>query len=276
MFCTQCGRQLKGNQKFCTNCGSSVELVASPTATSHATEPAPPPINVGRPPASRSSPAFAEAPTTVATSEFARPVPVASVKPPKVEGGAKRSDQTAAPRKATSPLLMWGGIVALALVVAVAVILFFRSSVKPTVSDEQIEKSIQTRFFVDPNLRRCAIAVRSQNGVVTIAGYINSSSDRSTASQIALRQPGVKKVVDNLAFSPPPMQFPTQRVQTEADSSSPSQAGSVKTVMVAGNRPWTDTEVDLSAGETVSVNASGNVRFSAGAPAVDPSVVSHN
>ena len=165
---------------------------------------------------------------------------------------------------------MWGGIGGLALVVAVAVILLVRSSVQPTVSDEQIEKSIQTQFFVDPNLKRCAIAVRSQNGVVTIAGYINSSSDRSTASQIVLRQPGVKKVVDNLVFTPPPMQFPTQQVQTETVSSSPSQAGSVKTVTVAGNRPWTDTGVDLSAGETVSVNASGSVSFSRGGQAIGP------
>jgi len=270
MFCTQCGRQLKENQKFCTNCGSSVKLVASPAASSHAAGPEPPPINVGRPPAFRSSPVPAEAPATVAVSEFPRPTPVATIRPPQVEVGPGKSGQVSAPRKAVSPLLMWGGIGGLALVVAVAVILSVHSSVQPTVSDEQIEKSIQTQFFVDPNLKRCAIAVRSQNGVVTIAGYINSSSDRSTASQIVLRQPGVKKVVDNLVSTPPPMQFPTEQIQTEAVSSSPSHAGSVKTVTVAGNRPWTDTGVDLSAGETVSVNASGSVSFSRGGQAIGP------
>jgi hypothetical protein len=89
MFCTQCGKQLKEYQKFCTNCGLSVQPAASPTSTSHATVPEPPPITVGRPSTSRSSPASAEAPANVATSEIPRPVPVASLKPPKVAVGRK-------------------------------------------------------------------------------------------------------------------------------------------------------------------------------------------
>jgi hypothetical protein len=39
---------------------------------------------------------------------------------------------------------------------------------------------------------------------------------------------------------------------------------------VIGNRPWTDTGVDLNAGEAVSVNASGNISFSRGGQAIGP------
>jgi len=84
MFCARCGRQLRENQKFSTNCGSSVELVASPNATPYATQPAAPPIKLGRPP-------------------------------------SFRFDHNASSRKANSPLLMRGGIGALAVRATVSV-----------------------------------------------------------------------------------------------------------------------------------------------------------
>ncbi|MGA2980966.1 MAG: serine/threonine-protein kinase [Terriglobales bacterium] len=41
-------------------------------------------------------------------------------------------------------------------------------------------------------------------------------------------------------------------------------------IKVPGSQPWTDTGVDLRAGDTLSISASGNVRFSAEIPSVGP------
>jgi hypothetical protein len=159
------------------------------------------------------------------------------------------------------------------LVAAVTVIFYLKSGHQATVPDAEIEKSIQTRLAADPDLAKYAVTVRSENGIVTLTGFVGNVSDRSAASRIVLQQPGVKTMVDDLVLTTP-SQSSTAEAQTESqgasESNSPSQSASVKTIIVEGKRPWTDTGIDLSAGDSVSVNASGNITFSRGGQAIGP------
>jgi hypothetical protein len=261
MFCTECGTELKENQKFCTNCGSSVEVRKTATA-------APSPIlgassvTVSRQPASRSSSApaveAASTPGSVAPVKLAGPVAVPTVTPPRIAGGATEPAKTAAPRRGISPLLLWAGVGGLAVVAVVTVLLFvhFRNQ-PPRVSDVEIEKSVQAKFSADPDISKCTVVVRSQNGVVTLTGLVNKTSDRSTADGIARQQPGVRTVVDNLVLA------------TEGPGTG-TQSVSVKTAIVRGNQPWTSSGVLLDAGAVVAIAASGGVSMGAGWPLMSP------
>lgn len=270
MFCTQCGTKLKGDQKFCTNCGTSVGSV-TPLVAASRTAVATPPMAAGRPPTSRSSSALAaEIPVPIPTPEIPRPIPVASVKPPKSEVGQRQSDQTSASPKSPRPLLIWGVLGVVALVAAVTLLLYLRSAYETTVPDAEIEKSIQAKFAADPDLSKYAIAIRSQKGVVTLMGFVNKTSDRSTAARIVLQQHGVKTLVDDLVLTTTVEKSTVTQDQVATDFNGPTQAGSLKTVTVIGNRPWTDTGVDLNEGEAVSVNASGNISFSRRGQAIGP------
>jgi len=272
MFCTECGKQLKESQKFCTNCGSSVESVALLPPAARSAVPVPP-ITAGRPSASRSSSVPAESPAAVSVHEPPRPIPVAPPRPPRIEPQQQEPDRVLSTRKATHFPLVWVGVGLVVLVAAVTVILYLRFGHQATVPDAEIEKFIQTKFAADPDLSKYAITVRSENGIVTLTGIVGNASDRSTASHIVLQQPGVKTIVDDLVFTTP-SQSAASETQTESpgasESNSPSQTASVRTVVVEGKRPWTDTGIDLSVGDSVSVNAGGNVAFSRGGQAIGP------
>jgi hypothetical protein len=272
MFCTECGKQLKENQKFCTNCGSSVEDTASPHAASRAAIPASP-MTARKPAASRSSSAPAESPAAVSVHEAARPIPVAPLRPPRIQPEQKEPDRMLAPRKANRFQILWVGVGVVVFVAAVTVILYLRSGHLAKVPDAEIEKSIRAKFAADPDLSKYTIAVISENGIVTLTGVVSNASDRSAASRVVLQQPGVKTIVDDLVLTAS-SQSATSEVQTESqgvtESNSPNQAASVKTVVVEGKRPWTDTGIDLSVGDSVSVNASGNVSFSRGGQTIGP------
>lgn len=277
MFCTQCGRKLNENQKFCTNCGLSIELAASSTSASRTNISAPSPITAERRPASRSSSATAEVPAAVATSEVPGPIPVTPLDPPDVRVGPGKSGYVSAPRKAISPLLMWGGIGGLALVAAVAVILFLRSSGQQgAVPDTEIEKSIQAKFAADSDLGKCTIEVRSQKGVVTLTGLVNSSAERSTASRIVLEQPAVKTVVDNLVLATIPQLPAAEESQVNVETNSATSSHTVATIVVRGNRGWTPTGVFLNTGATDTVSASGGVSMGRGWPLMSPAGKSPN
>ena len=157
---------------------------------------------------------------------------------------------------------MWGGIGLVALVAAVTVILYLRSGHQTPVPDREIEKSIRAKFDVDPDLRKYAVNVKSENGVVTLTGFVDNVSDRSTASLIVLQQPGVKTVVDDLVLT---MATQTSAsAEDQADFGSATQSGSVRAITVPGNRPWTATGVFLDTGAVVKISASGGVSFSRG------------
>jgi len=160
-----------------------------------------------------SPPVRAEKPIAAKTISWQTPMlPGTLPKPSSQRQGSGRTTTRSRP----TPVLVWGGIIGCLLVVAVVAVVFLRSS-HPTVPDSQIEQSIRMQFATDPALRQCTIGVKSQDSVVTLAGYINSDSDRPNASRIALQQRGVRRVVDYLALTPK-FEIPTGPVTTGGTS----------------------------------------------------------
>jgi BON domain len=69
--------------------------------------------------------------------------------------------------------------------------------------DKAIVSNIDARFFQDPVLKRRAIRVDSQRGVVTLQGSVNTDLEKAAVERIASREVGVKKVVDQLGVIVP-------------------------------------------------------------------------
>jgi len=209
MFCTQCGTQLKENQRFCTNCGSAADIAASPTRVMQPHAPAPPSAAPSQQPPSPSSsaPAIAAAPpqppVTVPPAQIPRSVAATAATTPKIAAGAAELGKTAVPRQGTNPVLLWSLVGALVVVAVAAVLLLLHFRGQPALSDADIEKSLQTKIQADPTLSKDTIEVRCEKGVVTLTGFVNQLSDRSAVGSIVLQQPGVKTVVDNLVVSAP-------------------------------------------------------------------------
>lgn len=91
-------------------------------------------------------------------------------------------------------------------------------------SDAQIASDVQNKIFSDPNVQSRQISVQSANGVVTIAGNVNSEAERAAAANDAAQVEGVKTVVNNLqvqtaSATPPPM-----AEQEQAESTPPPAA----------------------------------------------------
>ena len=212
MFCTQCGTPLKENQKFCTNCGSrpEAEVTVLPRATSQPSRSAIPMAGASRVPVSTSSSAPAievtptQPPPSAAAVEAPRPVAVAAPAAPTMASGAGEFEKSAGSPNAVRRFLPWV-LAALGIVVVAGVFLYHRFSTStPSVSDADIIHSIQTRFAADPDLSKCTVEVKSQNGVVTLTGLVNRESDKTIAASTAGQQPGVKQVnVYGLVMSTP-------------------------------------------------------------------------
>jgi hypothetical protein len=69
------------------------------------------------------------------------------------------------------------------------------------VSDAAIVRNIKAAFFNDETLRKSAIEVTAQNGIVTLIGVVNTDSDKSNAVRIANQQQGVRQIVDQLVLA---------------------------------------------------------------------------
>jgi hypothetical protein len=64
-----------------------------------------------------------------------------------------------------------------------------------TISDSDIRGGILVRLSQEPTLRGIEFKVRVKNGVVTLQGRVQNNRQKGTAEQIAVSEPGVKKVV---------------------------------------------------------------------------------
>jgi osmotically-inducible protein OsmY len=65
-------------------------------------------------------------------------------------------------------------------------------------TDNDIQKDVVAELKAEPNLRNDDIAVGVRDGVVTLAGYVDSYADKWRAEQVASKVKGVKAVVNEL------------------------------------------------------------------------------
>jgi hypothetical protein len=70
------------------------------------------------------------------------------------------------------------------------------------VTDEIIIENINKKLLADSGLKSREILITSQNGVVTLAGTVNSQIEREEAERIAKSEKGVQQVQNQLAVSP--------------------------------------------------------------------------
>ena len=57
---------------------------------------------------------------------------------------------------------------------------------------------IQSKFFLDPDIKGSAINVNTSDGVVTLQGTVESATDKQSAEQIAKATDGVASVRNEL------------------------------------------------------------------------------
>src|SRR4051794_4435740 len=83
-------------------------------------------------------------------------------------------------------------------------------------SDGQIIGEVATKIQADPNLQTKAVAVQSQDGVVTLTGQVATEMERTAAANDAGQVAGVRTVVNNLtvasaAAAPAPVAPPVEQ-----------------------------------------------------------------
>ncbi|HEY6289957.1 MAG TPA: BON domain-containing protein [Terriglobia bacterium] len=68
----------------------------------------------------------------------------------------------------------------------------------PAANDQTITSDLQAKLFGDPVLKTHDIRVSTQNGVVTLAGSVDTDLEKAAVERFANQESGVKQVVDQL------------------------------------------------------------------------------
>lgn len=76
-----------------------------------------------------------------------------------------------------------------------------RRSTGVTVDDTWITTKIQSKYFLDPDVKGHDVNVDAQNGVVTLSGAVESERQKQVALDIARQTEGVARVVDKLSVT---------------------------------------------------------------------------
>ena len=196
MYCPQCGSSIPQGQKFCTSCGqrTSSEAVTIPGSPRTSLEPA-------RSPSSNAavegvpSRIAQEPPRQVATAPAAKSAVVLS-----------ESAEAISVAKSGNAALLWGTVAAIGVIIVGGIFLLFRAH--QAVSEADIVQNVKAAFFADVGLRRCAIDVTAQKGIVTLVGNVSTDADRTNAVNIVKHLQGVKQVVDELVAQSTPVPSP--------------------------------------------------------------------
>jgi len=115
------------------------------------------------------------------------------------------------------------GVVAVILAAALSVGCN-RNTTSSARADSEIASEVQNRIQADANLPNKQITVNSNNGVVTLSGFVGSETERLTAANDASTVSGVKSVVNNLQVSmaqTPAMNEPIPNPQASVAPSRP-------------------------------------------------------
>ena len=167
---------MSAGQKFCTNCGAPTgprEAVTAPNLKRDANASSVPEVG-----------SDAEANTLITTPSSSSPT------------------QSNLDRR----VFLWATLAILFLLVVGAAFYFYGQH--QTTSDATIAQDAKARFFSDPNLRKCAINVKVQRGVVTLSGVVSTDGDKTSAVNLVKQLQGVKQVVDELVAQSTPFSSP--------------------------------------------------------------------
>ena len=65
-------------------------------------------------------------------------------------------------------------------------------------TDQEVIEAVRTAFFLDPDFADEQFEILSENGVVTLRGFVRSEDERRRAIDIASDVQGVNRVIDQL------------------------------------------------------------------------------
>src|SRR5215469_14913118 len=110
---------------------------------------------------------------------------------------------------------LWPRIVALALALLLApavggVVTAHARTIGELIDDARIVAEVTTKLTADSPSNFLKINVKSESGIVTLSGIVDSADRRTRAEQVASRVNGVKGLVNNIqvagaaAPTPPP------------------------------------------------------------------------
>jgi hyperosmotically inducible protein len=68
------------------------------------------------------------------------------------------------------------------------------------VTDGWLTAKVQSKYYLDPDVKGLNIDVATENGIVTLSGVVTSPMERMKAIELAATTDGVKQVVDRLAM----------------------------------------------------------------------------
>lgn len=74
------------------------------------------------------------------------------------------------------------------------------------IDDAWVTTKVQSMYFLDPDIKGHEINVDTRNGVVTLAGTVESQAAKTEAEQIARETDGVTRVVNRLTVAPAQVQ----------------------------------------------------------------------
>ena len=111
-------------------------------------------------------------------------------------------------------------------------------------SDQEIERDVKDELTWDPDLDASDIAVSVKNGVVTLAGFVKSYSDKYEAEAAAKRVAGVKAVANDIEVRLPAIdQRPDPDIAREAVDAIKSQLPiSSQNIRVVVKNGWVTLE----------------------------------
>jgi hypothetical protein len=145
-------------------------------------------------------------------------------------------------------------------------------------NDAQIASDVQNKVFSDPNVQSRQISVQSANGVVTLAGNVNSDAERMAAANDAAQIEGVKTVVNNLQVqsasnTPPAAEQPQEQAaapvaEAPRRSSRPTSTRATTTRGTARTRDYSEptTSTDTTSGG--GIGSSSGSSMASSTPAV--------
>lgn len=99
-------------------------------------------------------------------------------------------------------ILIASMVATLALTTAGCAVTSGQSSVGQYVDDATISTRVKARFAEDPGVSAMRIQVETNKGMVQLAGFATSQSEKDRAGQIARGVPDVKGVANNIIVRP--------------------------------------------------------------------------
>lgn len=113
-------------------------------------------------------------------------------------------------------------------------------------NDETLTQQVKAKLSADPTLATQTVIVTVKDGVVTLAGNINTEANKAKAEQLAKGVEGVKSVTNSLTVRPPIVNATPPPVSPDAQLKTSVMAGLAKYGITTVSADVVNGEVTLT------------------------------